>query len=303
MNVKNNLWLVYAIAAGLLWGVFNVLAKFISLDPYITHLLFSAGVLLTLPFVIKKCTKATFHAKGFIWACLAAVFAIAGNIALFYAFVKGGQASIVTPVTNLYPLITIFIAVAVFKEQLNRINIIGVLLALPAILLLSGETLLFTNPSGFIKSIGLNEWFLFSLAAIAGWGVFSALQKLATNYISAEWSYAAFVFTSILIAIIFLAAGTIQFHIVRKTALLGTVAGMINGLGVLASFAAYRAEGKASAVTTIAGALQPVFTIVLAVLLLKEKFSQVQLLGIVLAIGGSLLLSYEKKKEVILYAS
>jgi len=300
MNLKKNMWFVYAVAAGLLWGVFNVLAKFISLDPYVTHVLFSAGVLCTLPFVIRKCTRSCFNAKGFLWACLAAVFAIAGNIALFYAFVKGGQASIVTPVTNLYPLITILIAVAVFKERLNWINVVGILLAVPAILLLSGETLLFTDPAGFFKSIGLNEWFLFSLAAIVGWGVFSALQKLATNYISAEWSYAAFIFTSCVIAFAFLIAGTVHFNTTNKTLLLGTIGGMINGLGVLASFAAYRAEGKASAVTTIAGALQPVFTIVLAVLLLKENFTTVQFLGILLAIGGSLLLSYEKRRKPIM---
>ncbi|MBO0949150.1 hypothetical protein [Fibrella forsythiae] len=48
---------------------------------------------------------------------------------------------------------------------------------------------------------------------------------------------------------------------------------MLNGLGVLASFAAYSAEGKASKVTIIAGALQPVFTIVLTIIFLHESLS------------------------------
>ncbi len=55
---------------------------------------------------------------GFIAGC----FAIAGNVAVFYAFTKGGQASIVIPVTNLYPLVTIVIAVLAFKEKLNIIK-------------------------------------------------------------------------------------------------------------------------------------------------------------------------------------
>jgi uncharacterized membrane protein len=84
-----------------------------------------------------------------------------------------------------------------------------------------------------------------------------------------------------------------------KTFSLGALAGMLNGLGVLASFAAYRAEGKAAAVTTIAGALQPVFTIVLALLFLNESLSGMEFLGIVLAIGGALMLSYEKKQKAI----
>jgi len=111
-----------------------------------------------------------------------------------------------------------------------------------------------------------------------------------------EWSYAAFVLTSVLIAIGFLISGKIHFDVSGKTIWLGAIAGMINGLGVLASFAAYRAEGKASAVTTIAGALQPVFTIVLALMFLNESLQGIELLGIVLAIGGALMLSHEKKK-------
>ncbi len=301
MNIKNNSWFVYAVAAGLLWGVWGVVAKLISeeVSPYMNHFLFTVGMLFTLPFVVRKCTKATFKIKGLLWGCIAGCFAIAGNIAVFYAFSKGGQASVVIPVTNLYPLVTIIIAIIAFKEKLNLINIVGILLSVPAILLLSGETLLFTDPAGFIKSIGLNTWFLFSLAAIFCWGVFSAAQKVTTNFISAEWSYLAFVFTSLLISAGFLIAGKMQFNLLSKTISLGALAGMVNGLGVLASFAAYRAEGKAAAVTTIAGALQPVFTVVLALLFLKEDISKIELLGIILAIGGALMLSFEKKKEKI----
>lgn len=299
MNVKSNSWFIYAIAAGLLWGIWGVVAKLISenVNPFMNHLLFTVGMLFTLPFVVRKCTLSQFNIRGFIWGCIAGSFAIMGNVAVFYAFSKGGQASIVIPVTNLYPLVTIIIAVLAFKERLNIVNIAGIFLSVPAILLLSGETLLFTNPAAFVKGIGLNTWFLFSLAAIFCWGVFSAAQKITTNYISAEWSYAAFVCTSVIITISFIIAGKISFAVSSKTFSLGALAGMINGLGVLASFAAYRAEGKAAAVTTIAGALQPVFTILLAILFLNESLSGMELIGILLAIGGALMLSYEKKKE------
>ncbi len=304
MNFKNNRWFVYAVAAGLLWGVWGVVAKLISeeVNPFMNHLLFTVGMLFTLPFVIFKCKRSGFKLIGLLWGCMAGCFAIAGNIAVFFAFSKGGQASIVIPVTNLYPLVTIVIAMLAFKERLNLVNVLGILLAVPAILMLSGETLLFTDPTAFFKSIGLNEWFLFSLAAIFCWGVFSAVQKITTNHISAEWSYVAFVTTSVLITLGFLLSGKIQFNMSSKTFSLGALAGMLNGLGVLASFAAYRAEGKAAAVTTIAGALQPVFTIVLALLFLNEDLSGTEFLGIVLAIGGALLLSYEKKKEQIIIA-
>lgn len=56
MNLKNNLWFVYAVTAGLLWGVWGVVAKLISEDvnPFMNHLLFTIGMLFTLPFVIRK---------------------------------------------------------------------------------------------------------------------------------------------------------------------------------------------------------------------------------------------------------
>jgi uncharacterized membrane protein len=211
----------------------------------------------------------------------------------------GGLASIVIPVTNLYPLVTILIAVIAFKEHLNVINVLGIFIAVPAILLLSGETLIFTDPAAFFAGFGLNQWFLFSIAAIFCWGIFSALQKVTTNHLSSEWSYTAFVVTAVLIALGFVAAGKIQFDVSNNTIALGAVAGMVNGLGVLAAFAAYRAEGKAASVTTIAGALQPVFTIVLALVLLKESLTQYEVIGIILAIVGALLLSYEKKRVPI----
>ncbi len=290
---------MYAVAAGLLWGVWGIVAKFISEDvnPYMNHFLFSVGMLFTLPFVIKKCKRANFTVSGFVYGCIAAGFAVAGNIAVFYAFTKGGQASIVIPVTNLYPLVTIVIALLAFKEKLNIVNVLGILLSIPAIILLSGETMLFTDTRLFFESVGINEWFLFSLAALLCWGIFSAAQKVTTNHISAEWSYAVFIFTSVVISIAFLATGKIEFNLSSKTFSLGAIAGILNGLGVLASFSAYRAEGKASAVTTIAGTLQPVFTIVLALLFLSERFSLVEFFGILLAILGALLLSYEKRKN------
>ncbi len=301
MREQNNRWFLFAVSAGLLWGVWGVVAKLISenVNPYTNHFLFTAGMLMTLPLVLPKLKRATFNTKGFIWGIISASFAIAGNVAVFYAFSKGGQASIVIPVTNLYPLVTILIAVLVFKERLNWVNIAGILLALPAILLLSGQTLLLTDPSAFFGGIGLDDWFLFSLAAIVCWGVFSAAQKVTTNYLPAEWSYAVFVITSVMITLGFWLVGTVDYAFSNKTLSLGALAGAVNGLGVLASFAAYRAEGKASAVTTIAGALQPVFTIVLAMIFLKEKFSGAEGLGIALAIAGALLLSYEKKKVAV----
>jgi uncharacterized membrane protein len=229
---------------------------------------------------------------------MAGLLAVIGNVAVYQSFSSGGQAAVVIPVTNLYPLVTIVIAMLVLKEKMHWLNGIGILLVVPAIIMLSGQYAIFDNPSLFFKNLGLNAWLLFALTALLFWGLFSAAQKVTTNYISAEWSYMSFIASSILISFVFMSAGLIDINF-SQTLWVGSLAGMLNGLGVLASFAAYRAEGKASKVTAIAGSLQPVFTIVLAIVFLKEKLAFIEIIGISLAMIGALFLSIEKKKSIL----
>ncbi len=291
---------MYAILASLCWGVWGILAKFISSDisPYVNHLLFTIGMIFTIPFVIKKCNWNEVNRKGIIWGLVAGLLAVIGNVAVYQSFSEGGQAAVVIPVTNLYPLVTILIALLVLKEKMHWLNGIGILIVLPAIIMLSGQSAIFENPSLFFKNLGLNAWLLFALTALLFWGLFSAAQKVTTNYISAEWSYMSFIASSLLISVVFMSVGLIDFNFSQQTLWVGSLAGMLNGLGVLASFAAYRAEGQASKVTAIAGSLQPVFTIVLAIVFLKEKLAFIEIIGICLAMIGSLFLSVEKEKSI-----
>ncbi len=299
MKYKPEPWILYSIAAAFFWGCWGVVAKLISdtVSPFTNHVLFSAGMLLTLPLVLKKIRTESPNRRGIIWGLVAGVLAVTGNVAVYKAFSEGGLAAIVIPVTNLYPLVTIVIALLVFHEKLNWLNAIGMLLAIPAVLVLSGELLLFDDPAAFFRTIGLHSWLLYSFVALFFWGVFSAAQKETTNFVSAEWSYVSFIGSSVLIALVFIGLGLADFALSGKTLALGSLAGILNGLGVLASFAAYSAEGKASKVTTIAGSLQPVFTIMLAFIFLSERLSWLEFMGIVLAIVSALALSYESVKS------
>ncbi|HEV7347340.1 DMT family transporter [Telluribacter sp.] len=297
-----NTWMYFAIAAAFFWGVWGVVAKLISeeVNPFTNHLLFTLGMLITIPLVLVKIRQEKPERKGILWGIIAGTLAVAGNVAVFQAFTSGGLAAIVIPLTNLYPLVTIGIALLVLKEKLNWINALGILLALPAVVMLSGQRLLFDDPEAFLKNVGLSPWLLFSFVALFFWGVFSAAQKVTTNLISAQWAYASFIGSSVGLSLVFLGAGWVNFSFSQNTLFLGSLAGLLNGLGVLCSFAAYKAEGKASQVTTIAGALQPVFTIVLAILFLAESITYVEVSGILLAIVAALALSYEKKTAAVI---
>jgi len=296
--LRGRKWLLYTILAALSWGVWGIFSKVISevTSPYLNHFLFTIGLGFTLPFTIRKCKWKEVHPKGLIWGIVAGVVAILGNIAVYKAFAHGGQAAVVIPVTNLYPLVTILVALLFLKERITWVNVLGIFFAIPAIIILSGEELLFTDPEVFFKSFNLEGWFIFSILALVFWGLFSAFQKIATNYISAQWSYLGFIIASFLMTGVFALMGQISLNIVWKIFVLGVIAGLLNGLGVLSSFNAYSAEGKATLVTTIAGSLQPVFTVILAVAFLNEKITGFEYVGIGLTIFGGLLLSNEGKK-------
>lgn len=160
-------------------------------------------------------------------------------------------------------------------ERFSAINLPGILLAVPVILHLSGELMLFINPALFFRVISSNACFLSTLVGIGCCSGFYAAQKLEANHILAEWSYGAVVGSPVVITSDFFVSRQIHFSVSGKTNLLRALAGMLSGVDLLASSATFRADRKASAITTIAGALPA---------------------GILLTIAGAYSL-HEKKKD------
>ena len=58
--------------------------------------------------------------RGVFWAFLTGILGGVGNMAYFEAMVKGGKASVVTPVTALFPMVTVLLALVFLKERLGR---------------------------------------------------------------------------------------------------------------------------------------------------------------------------------------
>src|SRR5258708_25401034 len=62
-----------------------------------------------------------------------------GTLTSFAAFEKGGKASVVSPLINLYPLVTVAGAWMLLGERLTRTQVAGIVAALIAVVLLSQE--------------------------------------------------------------------------------------------------------------------------------------------------------------------
>jgi transporter family protein len=132
-------WLRYAILCIFWWGVFGFLAKLGSdrISPGQMQILFTIGML---PLVAAALWSARMKVEtdrlGVFYAVLIGVLAGLGGLA-YFAAMENGKASLVGPVTSLFPLLTVVLAVTFLKERMNRIQVAGIILGLIAIAILS----------------------------------------------------------------------------------------------------------------------------------------------------------------------
>ena len=292
-------WLLYTLTAATCWGIWGVLSKGPSreLSGWMTQMLFTFALVPSVIFAAlsKNIRTGTDKPRGLFWGFVSGLIAAAGNIFFYLALEAGADTAIAVPLTNIYPLVTIVLAYFLFKERLNLIQGGGILIAVAAIILLSGEAKNLGDPLAILRRISLTPWMLYSLGAMVCWGVFSATQKVSTNYVSAELSYLAWCAAFIPIAIWIVATKPLNWTMSAPMVWSGLAAGALNSFGVIAAFAAYRYEGKAAIVTPLAAALQPIVTIILALIFLGEKIGLLEGAGIALAILAAVALSCETK--------
>jgi transporter family protein len=135
-------WLAFSLLTILVWGIWGAVSKVSSdvIDPYTNQVFFTFGLLPLIALVWRASrTRAMSDGRsaGVAWAFITGILGGAGNIAFFHALGIGGKASIVSPVTALFPLITVVLAVTVLRERIGSAQTVGLVLALIAIYLLS----------------------------------------------------------------------------------------------------------------------------------------------------------------------
>jgi bacterial/archaeal transporter family protein len=135
-------WLALSLLTILVWGAWGVVSKLASqgVDANTNQIFFTFGLLPLIAIVWRSPRNARSGAgrrSGLAWAFLTGILGGTGNIAFFHALVMGGKASIVSPVTALFPLVTVILAVTFLHERLGTAQKIGLALALIAIYLLS----------------------------------------------------------------------------------------------------------------------------------------------------------------------
>jgi len=101
------------------------------------QVLFTLGALpLLVPAVLRGRKGIGSDKLGVALGMVTGLVAALANVTYFSALERG-QASIVAPVTALYPMVTFLLAGIILKERMNRFQYAGVVFAMGAIVLLS----------------------------------------------------------------------------------------------------------------------------------------------------------------------
>ena len=135
-------WLLAAIGTMILWGFWGVAARkatMLSNSWYQVYVASNLAALFVITVLVIRKGRAALPpgAQGFGWALIAGIAGTVGYILFILAMELGGKASIVVPLTALYPAVGAIFAVLLLKETLTSTQLAGIVLAVISVILLS----------------------------------------------------------------------------------------------------------------------------------------------------------------------
>ena len=135
------------------------------------------------------------------------------------------------------------------------------------------------------------KWFWYSVLSVFCMGGWTLLGKLGTTEISARTMQFLYPFGWMPVALVCLWVRRFRIEKSGLGIVYGTAIGVLGGIGGLAFFAACRTGGNTSAIVA-ATAMYPLITVVLAVLVLREKLTRLHITGLAFAAAAFVLFSF-----------
>jgi uncharacterized membrane protein len=202
-------WMRFSVLAMLAYGVWGAISSLASqnVSPLTLQIVSTIGLFpVTLVLIFSKNIHVSVNrTRGILLAVLTGMIGGSGNLTLYQALRLGGEASVVFPLTGMYPLVTLVLARLLLKEKINRIQAVGVALAMIAIYLFSVPQVLrgFTGWRDL-----LSTWMVYALLTLLLFGSSCITQKFTTRYISDELSTIFFTIGFIPLAIVIWLVGS-----------------------------------------------------------------------------------------------
>jgi transporter family protein len=289
-------WFIWTLAAIVSWGFWAVLSKILGndLDSAQIQIYSTAGMVPVIGLLVasKKVRTGQHSKSGAFLAFAAGLLGCFGNVSYYGILSGNAKAATIVPLTALYPLVTIFLALIFLREKLNAVQTAGVALSLGAIYFFNVQ-----HEGGF-----WSPWLLAALVPVVLWGLAGFAQKLATFRISGELATLYFLFA-------FLAFVPVVRYVLphigpgyltgltEKTLTLAVLLGFALALGNFACLLAFAHGGKASIITPIT-ALYPIVSIPIAIFGFGERTSLRESVAIILALVAVVAISIETKAAI-----
>lgn len=274
-----------ALLSMLFWGLSDVLTK-VSLSKSSKWLvlflgqLFGAFIIFVLAFFLGE--LGNFFSYGLIYLLLISLVNFIGFFFFYKAIAKKGVA-LTSPIINSWAFITVILSIFFYNETISLVQAVAIILILFGIFLITFKKQ---------EKIAFDSTFVFALLAMITFALFFFLLKIPIEIFGVLLVVLGVrLFTSIL-SVPFLVVKKINISNIKLFALLA-----ILGVGLLDTFGflAYSFSMNYAPVSIVApiGSSVPIVSVILGVLVLKEKLNTRQKIGIITTIAGLLLLSLQ----------
>lgn len=216
-------------------------------------------------------------------AIVLGLFGAGGQLLLFVALASG-PAYLVFPVVSAVPVLTVLLAVLRLHERPGRAGAAGIAAVLVALVLLGG------TDSGGTETSG--PWLPVALLVVLVWGTQGYLMReAAVDGVGEATTFAWMTVGGLLLApVALLTAGGLRAEVTAPALLLTAGVQLLNAVSALLLVVAMR-RGRASVVSPVTGALSPAVSVVLSLVLTRTLPSATTVVAILLALGGSALLT------------
>ncbi|MEU1532894.1 DMT family transporter [Streptomyces fagopyri] len=287
-------WILYAGLLVLFWGVWGAFSsqptERYGYPNEMIYVIWAFTMLLPAGFALRR-QRFDRRPVAAFYGLAAGLTGAGGQLLLFQAL-SNGPAYLIFPVVSLSPVITVLMAVALLRERIGKLAVIGVVAALIAIVLIS-------IPAGARGSAATGSWLVLAILICVAWGAQAFfMRKAALAGVNDATTFGWMTISGLLLVpVAVLMMGGLPDAPWQAPALTAGTQ-VLNAVGALFLVMAL-SRGKASVVAPVTNALAPVLTIVLSLVIYRTLPTTWGTIGIVLALGGSTLMVYadEKREE------
>lgn len=286
-------WLRYALGATLLGGIWGALIEIPEKSGFpstLGYIVWAFTMIIPAVVAMKKAKwKLEYDKRSIIYGLIIGLFGAGGQMLLFVAL-ESGPAYMVFPLISLAPVVTILLSFFILKERTNKLGWIGIVIAIIAIPVLSYQDST-SEGEGY-------TWLILTFLVFVFWGAQGFFMRYANQTMSAASIFFYMTLSALLLipCALYLTDFSGEINYGFDGPYLAFLIHILNAVNALFIVNAYR-YGKAIVVSPITNAAPPIVTIILSLIIYQVMPNVVIIVGMVLAVVSTLLLSFAEESD------